>query len=385
MGWRGGAVVFLIAVVAWPGGVVAAGARTPSSVLLEATTGEILSATDPDRAVPVGSLYQLMILLLSLEQSELGTLRLNVPVTVSAAPRPAARRADMRSRVEAASALPLRAERTYLLSDLLKAVAVSGADDAAVAIAEAIAGSLSGCLESMNARAERLGMTATHFGTLAAFQADPRAEDRTTARDMARLAHVLAGYPMVLEWTSLSGLPFADGAALLRNTNPLIGLVAGVDGMHVGRAALPRQAASSVVLTALRHGLRLIAVNLDAGDSAAQFRTAVDSLEWGFANYERVELVKQGESLNFSVEIDGGAHADVTPLAGETFAVVRHRDEERNFQLRYQLPSMLTAPIERQQQIGEIIVEERGSLLAVIPAVSPVSVPAVGVLSAALR
>ncbi|MBI3786232.1 MAG: D-alanyl-D-alanine carboxypeptidase, partial [Deltaproteobacteria bacterium] len=215
---------------------------------------------------------------------------------------------------------------------------------------------------------------------------DAKAEDRTTARDIARLARALSSFGKVLEWTSLSGLPFDDGATLLRNRNPLIGSVPGVDGLHVARSSADgRMDSGSTVITALRDGMRLIAVIADVPDRATQLSSAADLLEWGFANFERLEVVQQGEKLNLSVDVDGGAQEQVTPLAGATFAVVRHRGEERSFQVRYQLPSTVVAPIEKQQQIGEIIVEEHNAVLAVIPALSPLPVPAVGVLSAGLR
>jgi len=332
------------------------------------------------------------VLLLSSEQDELGTLRLDVPVTISPLasgaghPSVPQKRTTLDKHPAPDFDLPLRSDRTYMLNDLLKAVAVSGADDAALAVAEAISGSVPECLESMNARAARLGMTATHFGSLGSLKPDVKAEDHTSARDVARLARALSGYGKVLEWTSLSGLPFDDGATLLRNRNPLISSVPGVDGMHVGlssRAGAP--AVNAAVVTALRGQLRLIAVVLDASDRAAELSVAADLLEWGFASFERVELVQQGEKLNLSVDVDGGVQEQVTPVAGATFAVVRRRGEERSFQVRYQLPSTVTAPVDRQQEIGEIIVEEKGGVLAVIPALAPGPVPAAGVLSAALR
>ena len=117
-------------------------------------------------------------------------------------------------------------------------------------------------------------------------------------------------------------------------------------------------------------------------DSPTRYSTAADLIEWGFAHYERVELVRQGERLNLQVHVDGGAITQVTPAAGGTFAVLRRRDEDRDLQLHYQLPSALTAPIERDQPIGEIVVEEQGQVLAVIPVLSGSSVPVTGVLAA---
>jgi D-alanyl-D-alanine carboxypeptidase (penicillin-binding protein 5/6) len=179
-------------------------------------------------------------------------------------------------------------------------------------------------------------------------------------------------------------LPFDDGGALLRNANPLLGQIAGVEGLHVGTAAGSRVAYHAVI-SATRGPLRLAVVVLGAADSDARFRAAVDLLEWGFAHYERVDVVKRGERLNLRVGVEGGSVEQVTPVAGATFSVLRQRGEERNFELRYQLPTSVTAPLERDQQIGEIIIEEHGQVAAVIPALSNSVVPAVGVLSASLH
>ena len=126
-----------------------------------------------------------MVLLLSIEQAEMGTLPLAAPVTVS----PLA--AGLGS---ASTRIPLHADKPYLLGDLLKAMVVSSAVDAEVAVAEAIAGSFPACLDLMNARAQRLGLAATHYADLAGDQAaGAGGPDSTTARDVARLAQRFCG------------------------------------------------------------------------------------------------------------------------------------------------------------------------------------------------
>src|SRR5262249_13743993 len=154
----------------------------PSAILVDATTGEVLREQDADAPRPPGSLSDLLLVLLSLEEARLGGLPLDVPVTVSsnvAAVGAAAARYG--------SSVPLRAEHTYLLSDLLKAMLIPSADDAAIGTAEAIAGSVPNCLELMNGRAQKLGMTATQLATIGGMHAAaPPARDTTSARDLVR-------------------------------------------------------------------------------------------------------------------------------------------------------------------------------------------------------
>jgi D-alanyl-D-alanine carboxypeptidase (penicillin-binding protein 5/6) len=359
------------------GALVGGPQRAPATILIEADSGQVLREQDADSLRPEGSLNQLMLLLLGLEQSALGALPLDVPVTISQGAVSAAAASGIR--------VPLRSDRVYLLSDLLKAVTIAGANDAAVGVAEAIAGSVAACVELMNARAERLGMAATHYSSIGGTKTTGGAPvETTTARDLAPLAQALVRQRLVLEWASLSGVPFDDGSVLLRNTNGLLGAFAGADGLQVSSARTTHGGSYSIVATAQRDNLRLITVVLDASDTSTRYSTAAELLEWGFAHYQRIDVVRKGEPVGRPVQVVNGTIAQLTPVAGQTLSLLRRRDDDRDLQLHYQLPATLTAPLKRQQPIGEIVVEERGELVGVVPALSPVAVAATGMLSAAL-
>jgi D-alanyl-D-alanine carboxypeptidase (penicillin-binding protein 5/6) len=363
--------------------------RTPATLLVDANSGEALREDDADLPRPAGSLNQLMVLLLSLEEASLGGLPLDVPVIVSsnAAMDPAHTGAAKAPAMGMAAASILHADREYLLSDLLKAVVIGSANDATVAVAEAVGGSVAACLELMNARAQKLGMQATQYFSIGGVHPlATAAPDITSARDLARLAALLIRHPLVLQWASLSGFPFDQGTTLLHNANQLLGKVPGVDGVQgsATRADRAHPASYSIVATAQRGALRLIAVVLDAPDSAERYKAAAEMLEWGFANYERLEIAKKGEPLNLPIRVVNGTVAQLTPVAGETYSLLRRREEERNLVVRYQLPEFVSAPLRRQQQIGEIVVQERDELIAVVPLMSPAEIASASVLSAAL-
>jgi len=367
--------------------VESAPALAPSTILIDADSGQTLSEADADAPYPSGGLNQLMVLLLAIEQTEMGTMPLTTPVTVS----------PLVIKLGTAAQVPLHADKTYLLGDLMMAMAVGAAVDATVAVAETVAGSVPTCLEMMNARAQRLGMAATRYTALAGDRPDGiPASDTTTARDVARLAQALLRHKSISEWASVSGFPFDHGATLLRNTNQLLGAVNGVDGLLVtsqgggargatGRTTNKPRATFDIVATAQRQSLRLAAVVLGAGDSATRYGKAAELIEWGFAHYERLELVKEGERLNMEVRVSEGAVGRLTPIAGQAVSLLRRRDEERDFQVRYQVPALIAAPVKRDQVIGELIVEEHGRLMAVVPVLSPRTVAGKSILSAALR
>jgi len=372
MRWLPGTALLLVLIVPARQPVLAVPAeRQPTAILIDADSGRSLREIDADVPRPAGSLNQLMLLLISLEQAELGILRLQVPVTIGSAALT----------FGSGFRVPLRADRTYLLSDLLKAVAVSAASDAAVAVADAIAGSVPACLELMNARAQRLGMRATHYTSVDGVDRRVAAvTDTTTARDLARLAQALLRHPTILEWASAAGVPFDEGAVLLRNSNQLVGAVHGVDGLQASNVRAGESTSYSVVATARRGALRLVAVVLDAPDTARRYSAAAELLEWGFAHYERLELIRYAEPVNLPVRVRHGSVPQLTPIAGAAFSLLRQREHERDLQLRYQVPTALDAPVRRHQAVGEIIVEEKGQLVTVVPLLSPTDVSAVGVL-----
>jgi len=373
-------------------------ARDASYLLLDVRSGRVLEERAAETLRPAGSFPQLMVLLLSLEQVALGVLPLDVPVAPGpavvagpataeaaggAAPATPARGSKSAaahptpSPAVRSSRIPLRENETYLFSDLLKAIAVSSADDATVAVAETIAGSAPVSVEVMNARAQRLGMTATTFTDLGtADRAAGVPPSQTSARDLGRLARALLDHDLVVHWTGLTGLPFQDGAIILRNINPMVGAVAGVDGLHVSPGV-------GVVATAERAGLRLVAVVLGAPVPAEGYALAAQLLERGFAHYELVDVVKAGERVNLTVRVVDGSVGQITPVADRAFSLVRRRGEEPHLDVRYQVPAELPAPVRRNQPVGELIVQQNGAILSVIPLVSPVNVASTGILAAA--
>jgi serine-type D-Ala-D-Ala carboxypeptidase (penicillin-binding protein 5/6) len=366
------------------------GANPPSTILIDALTGKVLREQNADTLVRAGSFNQLMVVLLGLEEAEMGALPIDAPVSVSpmavsvGAPTDDPPRASTTKRVKGAAATPLSLgpEKAYVLSDLFKALLLTASTEAAVAAVEAIAGSAPAGIDLMNARAQRLGMDATRYASLAGD--GPAGTDVTTVRDVARLAFALVQHPTVLRWSSLTGFPFDQGATLLRNVNPLLGTVPGVDGLFASAAITGGSVGYGMVATAQRGPLRLVAVVAGARSGAERCGAAAELLEWGFAHYERLEIVRQDEPLNFAIRIRHGSAREMTPVAGTTFSLLRRRDEEHDLQLRYQLPALLTAPLKRHQQIGEIILEEKGELIGVVPVLSPARVRSAGLLAAAL-
>jgi D-alanyl-D-alanine carboxypeptidase (penicillin-binding protein 5/6) len=333
------------------------------AILLEdADTGQVLLAEDSDKQWPAASLTKMMVGLLVLEEIERGRFSLQTPVTIS-------RRASHAG----GRAINLRPGEVFPLGELLQAMLVTSANDAAVAVAERLQGSVAACVLAMNKRAQELGMTQTRFQTPNGLpQTDGTPPDVSSAADMATLGRVLVKHPQVLQWTSLSRMPFRNGRVMLPNTNHLVGKVPGVDGLKTGYTYKAR---FNLVTTAQRGQLRLIAVVLGGQSSKLRFRTATNLLEWGFANFTRLQLVKGGEPLGTEVYVEQGSVSTLQPVAATDATFLVHRSEAKDLQVFLQLPAVILAPISRDQVLGQVVVRNSERTVAIIPALSPWDVP----------
>jgi D-alanyl-D-alanine carboxypeptidase (penicillin-binding protein 5/6) len=267
----------------------------------------------------------------------------------------------------------LRPGEVFPLSDLLRAMIVTSANDAAVAIAEQLYGSVENCVKAMNRRARELGMTQTLYQTPNGLPlTDGTPPDISSAIDMATLARALVKHRQILEWTSLRAVPFRDGRVMLPNTNHLVGKVTGVDGLKTG---FTYKARFNLVTTAQRDQLRLIAVVMGGQSSGIRFRIAADLLEWGFAHFTRLRLIKSGEPVGAEVRVEYGSVSMLQPVAATDAAFLVRKGEAGDVQVSLQVPSVVAAPITRHQVLGEVVVRNSKRILAIVPALSPWDVP----------
>lgn len=246
-------------------------ARNPyvGAIVIEAESGAVLLEDGADRKGYPASVVKLMDLLVVLEAIDSGHLQLEERVTVT---REAARMGG--------SQVYLAENEVFTLEDLLYALMVQSANDAAVALAVHIAGSKEAFVELMNERARKLGMTSTRFQSPHGLPpARGQLPDVTTARDIALLARELLRRSDVVKYTSTRERSFRDGKFTLRSHNKLLDSFAGCDGLKTGYTY---SAGFSVAATALRDRTRLIAVVLGSESSRTRDRKAVELLAKGF-------------------------------------------------------------------------------------------------------
>jgi D-alanyl-D-alanine carboxypeptidase (penicillin-binding protein 5/6) len=333
-----------------------------SALLIDADGGRVLFAKDPTNLRPPASMVKMMTALLAFEALERGEIHLDDPVKISRT-----------ASGTGGSGVYLRAGERLSFEDLLKAMLVASANGASVAIAEAVAGNQAAMIARMNDRARDLGMTETKYRTVNGLP-PPRGKglaDVTSANDLAILARKLLEHPEVLRYSAQPVVPIRGGSVLIRNTNHLVGHMDGADGLKTGYY---RKAGFNLTATASRDGLRLVAIVLGCPTLQSRFLLAQELMEWGFAHFSKLKVVEAGQPLSLEVKIANGSADHVRPVAAQTVTYLVRNDAKNDLRVTFQLPSVVEAPVAKDQELGEIIVRDRQGVLSVIPAVSPINV-----------
>lgn len=344
---------------------------SPSAILCEASTGQVIFEKNADERRPVASVNKVMTILLTLEAVDEGRVSLEDQVTVS--PRAASM---------GGSQAFLDAGERYKLSELLKTVIVASANDSAVALAEHFAGTEESFVRLMNTRAEELGLTNTHYANCTGL---PAQEHYTTARDVAKLSAQLDLHPIYYRYSTIwmDEIKHRGGRVTsLTNTNRLIRFYPGCDGYKTGSTNEARYCVSA---TAKKEGMRLIAVVLGTPAGQTRFDEARAMLEYGFANVQLVTPIAQGQALDMTVPVRLGGRDEVSVLSGGTCSLLERRGEKNALSLEAALVEKVNAPVYAGDVLGEIRVKRGDEVVAVVPAVAGEDVQLPGLVDALIR
>ena len=344
---------------------------SPSAILCEASTGQVIFEKNADERRPVASVNKVMTILLTLEAVDEGRVSLEDQVTVS--PRAASM---------GGSQAFLDAGERYKLSELLKTVIVASANDSAVALAEHLAGTEESFVRLMNTRAEELGLTNTHYANCTGL---PAQEHYTTARDVAKLSAQLDLHPIYYRYSTIwmDEIKHRGGRVTsLTNTNRLIRFYPGCDGYKTGSTNEARYCVSA---TAKKEGMRLIAVVLGTPAGQTRFDEARAMLEYGFANVQLVTPIAQGQALDMTVPVRLGGRDEVSVLSGGTCSLLERQGEKNALSLEAALVEKVNAPVYAGDVLGEIRVKRGDEVVAVVPAVAGEDVQLPGLVDALIR
>ena len=306
--------------------------------LIDQDTGTVLYEKNADQQMPIASITKVMTLLLTFEAIHDGRLTLDTLVPVSE-----------HAYHMGGSQIWLEPGEQFTLDEMIKAICVSSANDAAVAVAELVGGSEQGFVQMMNDRAAELGMTNTTFHNACGLDTEGHL---STARDVAIMSRqILTTCPEVLHYTGIWTDTLRGGATQLVNTNKLLRRYNGITGLKTGTTG---GAGVCISASATRDGLNLIAVVLGAPSSKDRFEAATTLLDYGFAAWRAAPLPAM-EDWPLLIKVRGSAEESV-PLEYSALpeSILMPKESAAELTAQLTLPDELDAPVQQGQAVGMV-------------------------------
>lgn len=323
-----------------------------ASILMEASTGNVLSESNADEQLPIASVTKIMTMLLIMERIDSGALSLDEMVTASE-----------NANSYGGSTMFLETGEQLSVSDMLKGIAVASANDGCVAMAEHIAGTEADFVDMMNNRAQELGMTNTHFMNSNGLDEDGH---YSSARDVALMSRELIKHKKIFDYTKIWTDSLRDGKFALANTNKLIRYYNGATGLKTGSTS---KAGCCLSATAERDGMELIAVVLGAVDTKTRFACASSLLNYGFSSYTVKKQVEKDEPMG-TVRVSKGQSEQVSVVAAESYSVLSKKNETDEIEKTVKMENCVTAPVSAGDKLGEITFSEGGNVIKTVDIVA---------------
>ena len=316
-----------------------------SAILIEAETGRVLYEENADEQRHPASVTKIMTLLLVFESIELGKISLSDKVSVS---ENAARMGG--------SQIYLEPGEEMTVEDLIKAVTVCSANDAAVALAEYVAGSEEKFVSMMNDKAAELSMKGTNFENTNGLD-DTTDTHLTTARDIAIMSSELLSHKGILKYTTIWQDTVRNGEFTLTNTNKLIRFYSGANGLKTGYTS---KSGYCISASAMRDGMQLIAVIMGAKTSNSRNISVKKLLDFGFANYAYREYPA---SSAVRIRVVGGI-SDFCTAGYNTYKVVTDKELAKDIKEELSVCEFVKAPIKKGDVVGKITYTLNGEILS---------------------
>ena len=325
-----------------------------SALLMDAATGRILYEKNAHEKLSPASVTKVMTLLLIMEAIDSGKIGWNDAVTASES-----------AASKGGSQIFLKAGETMTVTDLVKSIAVSSANDAACAMAEHIAGSEAAFVSQMNDRAAQLGMADTHFVNCTGLDDSADAASHlTSAHDIAVMSReLMVNHPDITKFTTIWMDTVRNGTFGLANTNKLIRFYPGAIGLKTGYTS---KAGFCLSACAQRDGLMLIAVVLGADSSQDRFAACKGLLDYGFANFALTQYTPE----NLTVPVKLGQQATVSAIPGGDTRYLIDKSQRNDIHYQVELEEWVSAPISQGQKIGTLSIRAGDQILAQIPMVA---------------
>ena len=326
-----------------------------SAVLMDVTTGKVMYEQDAHTPLAPASVTKVMTMLLIMEAIDGGKIHWEDTVTASE-----------EAAAKGGSQVYLKVGETMSVADMVKAIAVSSANDCACAMAEHIAGSEAAFVEKMNSRAKELGMENTNFVNCTGLDDSPEAErHRTTAYDIGIMScELLKNHPDIKKYTTIWMDTLRNGTFGLSNTNKMVRFYSGATGLKTGFTS---GAGYCLSASAQREGMELVAVVMGGETSPKRFAACKNLLDYGFANYALISP-QMPEIAAVPVKLGKAESVEAVPATED--ALLIDKGQKNEVTIHTQLDEEVSAPVSKGQRLGTMQVKVGQQILKEIPLVA---------------
>ncbi len=324
----------------------------PSAVLVEPLSLKVLYEKNPHDVRPCASITKVMTLILVFEAIESGKISFDDVVTTSA-----------HAALMGGSDIWLEEGETMTVHEMIKAVVVASANDAAVALAELVSGTEDEFVADMNQKALSLNMNDTVFKNCNGLDEEGHV---TSAYDVALMSSELIKHEAIFEYSSIWIDYLRGGETQIVNTNKLLKTYNGITGLKTGTTG---DAGSCMSATAQRDDLSLVAVVLGCDTGTARFSDAAKLLDYGFANYKVEKLTIPSDALA-PIPVKDGMQDSVTLSCAPSDTVVLPNKSSASLDTKVTLEDELVAPVEKGRVVGKLSYLYEGATVDEFPIVT---------------
>ncbi|MDU2198971.1 MAG: D-alanyl-D-alanine carboxypeptidase family protein, partial [Peptostreptococcaceae bacterium] len=311
-----------------------------SAILMDVGSGQVLYEKNAHEKLPPASVTKVMTMLLICEALDSGKIKIDDQVQVS----------EIASSM-GGSQIFLEPGESQTVDTLLKGIAVASANDACVAMAEYIAGSVESFVDMMNSKAKDLNMKDTHFANTNGLPVD---NHYTSAYDIATMSRELLKHDVISKylttWMDSVVVGKKQTSIGIANTNKLIKHFQGATGVKTG---FTQQAKYCLSASAKRGDTHLVAATLGAETSPERFKDASSLLNYGFANYESVKLCSKDDKIS-TLTMEKAESDKVSLVAKEDLTVLIKKGDSKEFTKKIKVYEEPKLPINKGTALGMV-------------------------------
>ncbi len=342
----------------------------PIAFLKDLQTDRVLLAKDADKRIPPASIGKMMSVYVAFKLIKSGEANLEQPILV--------REETWKKWNNQGSTMFLDVNSQVSVENLLHGIVTLSGNDACVVLAEGLGGTEANYVALMNREAKRLGLKSSNFANTNGW---PDPNEYVTARDLAMIAEAtIRDFPDLyarfyqkegFTWGKTMG---AGQAITQGNRNPLLGKVAGADGLKTGHT---EEAGYGFTGSAVQNGRRLVMVVAGLPSFGDRVSASVDFMNWGFAAWQNIPLGKKGQVMG-KIAISGAADPQIDAVAGKDLFVTLPRGFGMERKTSVEALPGLAAPLKAGQQVGNLVVTMPGQQPLKAPLVTPVAIEEAG-------